>query len=114
LVASIFPLSFWWRIRQPGKDPRRKHSTTQRPKLFTLVPTRNGASSKSDGTDSLPSDVDNGSVLRGSAYVALDSWIYFAVERLAARGYIHSQFLGHASLDPYRVCADVAAGRGAN
>jgi Capsule assembly protein Wzi len=30
----------------------------------------------------------------GSPYVLLDSWIYPAMERLAALGYIHSQFLG--------------------
>lgn len=30
----------------------------------------------------------------GSAYVELDSWIYPAIERLAALGYIHAQFLG--------------------
>ena len=31
---------------------------------------------------------------RGSPYVELDSWIYPAIERLAALGYIHSDFLG--------------------
>ena len=30
----------------------------------------------------------------GSPYVELDSWIYPAIERLAAMGYIHSEFLG--------------------
>jgi membrane-associated phospholipid phosphatase len=30
----------------------------------------------------------------GSPYVELDSWIYPAIERLAALGYIHSEFLG--------------------
>jgi len=30
----------------------------------------------------------------GSPYVELDSWIYPAIERLAALGYIHSDFLG--------------------
>jgi membrane-associated phospholipid phosphatase len=30
----------------------------------------------------------------GSPYVELDSWIYPAMERLAALGYIHSEFLG--------------------
>ena len=30
----------------------------------------------------------------GSPYVELDSWIYPAIERLAALGYIHTQFLG--------------------
>jgi len=30
----------------------------------------------------------------GSAYVPLDSWIYPALERLAALGYIHTEFLG--------------------
>jgi membrane-associated phospholipid phosphatase len=30
----------------------------------------------------------------GSPYVELDSWVYPAIERLAALGYIHSQFLG--------------------
>ena len=30
----------------------------------------------------------------GSPYVELDSWIYPAIERLAALGYIHSAFLG--------------------
>jgi hypothetical protein len=30
----------------------------------------------------------------GTPYVELDSWIYPAIERLAALGYIHSQFLG--------------------
>ena len=31
---------------------------------------------------------------RGSPYVELDSWVYPAIERLAALGYIHSEFLG--------------------
>lgn len=31
---------------------------------------------------------------RGSPYVPLDSWIYPALERLAAMGLVHSQFLG--------------------
>ncbi|MBI3669527.1 MAG: capsule assembly Wzi family protein [Acidobacteria bacterium] len=30
----------------------------------------------------------------GSTYVSLDSWIYPALERLAALGYIHTEFLG--------------------
>ena len=30
----------------------------------------------------------------GSPYVELDSWIYPAIERLAALGYIHTEFLG--------------------
>ncbi|MGH9683304.1 MAG: capsule assembly Wzi family protein [Candidatus Acidiferrales bacterium] len=30
----------------------------------------------------------------GSPYVELDSWVYPAIERLAALGYIHSEFLG--------------------
>lgn len=30
----------------------------------------------------------------GSPYVPLDSWIYPALERLAALGYIHTEFLG--------------------
>jgi hypothetical protein len=30
----------------------------------------------------------------GSPYVELDSWIYPAIERLAAMGYIHSEYLG--------------------
>ncbi len=30
----------------------------------------------------------------GSTYVPLDSWIYPALERLAALGYIHTQFAG--------------------
>jgi membrane-associated phospholipid phosphatase len=35
-----------------------------------------------------------GSTSIGSPYVELDSWIYPAIERLAALGYIHSAFLG--------------------
>src|SRR5262249_36363471 len=33
-------------------------------------------------------------VMRGSTYVPVDSWIYPAVERLAALGAIHTEFLG--------------------
>lgn len=33
-------------------------------------------------------------VSKGSPYVELDSWIYPAIERLAALGYIHSEYLG--------------------
>src|SRR5579863_5119016 len=37
---------------------------------------------------------DRNSSSRGSPYVELDSWIYPALERLAALGYINSEFLG--------------------
>ncbi len=37
---------------------------------------------------------DRRSTSVGSPYVELDSWIYPAIERLAALGYIHSEFLG--------------------
>jgi membrane-associated phospholipid phosphatase len=35
-----------------------------------------------------------GSNSAGSPYVELDSWVYPAIERLAALGYIHSEYLG--------------------
>ena len=34
-----------------------------------------------------------------SPYVPLDSWVYSDLERLEALGYVHSGFLGHATLD---------------
>jgi len=37
---------------------------------------------------------ETSSASRGTPYVELDSWVYPAIERLAALGYIHSQFLG--------------------
>jgi hypothetical protein len=50
-------------------------------------------SSKVDDTGSPSSDSDQPSLDRGSPSVELDSWIYPALERLAALGYIHSEFL---------------------
>jgi len=50
----------------------------------------NGAAEQK--TDNNPSDEKFHAV--GSPYVELDSWIYPAIERLAALGYIHSLFLG--------------------
>lgn len=55
--------------------------------------TQDANSSKSDDTDSQPIYADQPSMVRGSPYVELDSWIYPAIERLAALGFIHSQFL---------------------
>lgn len=45
------------------------------------------AESHDDGPDRRTKSV-------GSPYVELDSWIYPAIERLAALGYIHAEFLG--------------------
>jgi hypothetical protein len=47
-----------------------------------------------DSSNNAPSDESNGSPRAlGSPYVELDSWIYPAIERLAALGYIDSEFL---------------------
>jgi hypothetical protein len=45
------------------------------------------AESRDEGPDRKPTSV-------GSPYVELDSWIYPAIERLAALGYIHTEFMG--------------------
>lgn len=42
----------------------------------------------------IPSDNRLSPAFMGSPYVPLDSWIYSAVERLAALGYVHSNSLG--------------------
>jgi len=44
--------------------------------------------------ESLDESPGGNSGRRGSPYVELDSWIYPAIERLAAMGYIHSEYLG--------------------
>jgi hypothetical protein len=50
-------------------------------------------SDRSSSSD-IPNDPDDKSRSVGSPYVALDSWIYPAIERLAALGYMHNEFLG--------------------
>jgi hypothetical protein len=39
-------------------------------------------------------DSEGKGLVRGTAYVQLDSWIYPAIERLAAMGYVNEHFLG--------------------
>jgi membrane-associated phospholipid phosphatase len=56
------------------------------------VPALEDKASDDAGTRSISTVRSPGSV--GSAYVALDSPIYDRIERLAALGYIHSEFLG--------------------
>ena len=46
---------------------------------------------------------DNEGVTLGSPYVPLDSWIYPALERLGAMGYIPSQIVGLATMDATRM-----------
>lgn len=46
-----------------------------------------------DFGDAAPLD-ETGLASRGSPYVELDSWVYPAILRLAALGYIHAEFLG--------------------
>jgi hypothetical protein len=53
------------------------------------------ANSSSKNTPaSIPDDSLVKTKSAGSPYVELDSWIYPAIERLAALGYIHAEFLG--------------------
>jgi hypothetical protein len=51
------------------------------------TPVRNADSAAAQAADDKPRSI-------GSPYVELDSWIYPAIERLTALGYIHDVFLG--------------------
>ena len=64
------------------------------------------------GTFSKNDTSDNGRdpANMGSPYVPMDSWVYPAMERLIALGYIQSAELGHAPVDPHGMCT--AAGGG--
>lgn len=69
--------------------------------ISSVLPTRgqqlnnDTPSYRSEGAQPYASEADSGRPKPvGSPYVELDSWIYPAIERLAALGYIHTQFLG--------------------
>lgn len=74
------------RGRQESPDQPRADSAQ------SLQSQDNGTSGSVDSS-SPSSDPDNPLTVRGSPYVELDSWIYPAIERLAALGYIHSDYL---------------------
>jgi Capsule assembly protein Wzi len=78
-LQALLALSFALSLSAPTLRARQSGEASQ---------SKSSSSERNAGThDDKPRSI-------GSPYVELDSWIYPAIERLAALGYVHAEFLG--------------------
>lgn len=83
------------RAAMSGPTQKPPEQTAQTAEQANQIDRQNDDNSSVPDSDSqrVELDLDHWWSGRGSPYVELDNWIYPAIERLAALGYIHSEFL---------------------